>query len=79
MRRALPGSEYYDGLRPPGRSANDGPSPRHHAGHTAGGQPAATAQPWCSLTFTRINSASRRTKQALQAFTIYFDGWIPTS
>jgi hypothetical protein len=39
---------------------------------------AATAQRWWPLTSTRISSASRRTKQALQAFTIYFDGRIPT-
>jgi hypothetical protein len=39
---------------------------------------AATAQRRWSLTSTRINSASRRTKQALQAFTIYFEGRIPT-
>jgi len=39
---------------------------------------AATAWRWWSLASTRINSASRRTKQALQAFTIYFDGRIPT-
>jgi hypothetical protein len=42
-------------------------------------QAAATAQRWWSLTSTRINSASRRTKQALQAFTIYFDERIPTA
>jgi hypothetical protein len=41
-------------------------------------QAAATARRWWPFTSTRISSASRRTKQALQAFTIYFEGRIPT-
>jgi hypothetical protein len=41
-------------------------------------QAAATTRRRRSPTSTRINSASRRTNQALQAFTIYFDGRIPT-
>jgi hypothetical protein len=42
-------------------------------------QAAATAQRWWSLTSTRINSASRRTKPVLNAFAITFGDRFPAA